>query len=223
MIDFRIVDNPKELKQAYRLRYKVYCEEYHFIEPHNCPKKGLEYDEYDEYSVHFLAESDKKVIGTARFVLDSSLEFPTEEYFELPSLNINRKQMGEISRVIVAKDFRSIDHKIMLGLIGCAYKYWKQHDIKYILASMRSPLLNFFQRVGFPLKMIKGYKLRTDSKNIKISKCFIEKTVPAIVSVKEIETNLRENCPHIYALFTSSGPSRNKGFEKVKSNLFIPA
>lgn len=220
-----MANSSKELEQIYRLRYKVYCKECHFIEPNDCAKKGLEYDEYDEFSVHFLAESGKKIIGTARFVLDSPLGFPTEEYFELSALNINRRQTGEISRVVVAKPFRSIDHKIMLGIFRCVYQYWKQHNVKYALASMKLSILEFFQHVGFPFEVIKRYKLRTGSKHVEyLARYFFsEESIPTILSVKRMEADLKENHPHIYTLFTSSDSSRNKGFKKVKSNLLIPA
>ena len=55
MITFKKVSNLFELEEVYRLRYKVYCEEWGFERIENHPGER-ETDEFDEYSVHFIAQ-----------------------------------------------------------------------------------------------------------------------------------------------------------------------
>jgi len=103
----RVVDE-KELIEVYKLRYKVYCEEWGFEKPEDHPD-GLEMDEYDKYSVHFAAkDSTGKIVGTIRMILNSPEGFPIEKYCEL---NINkdelpRERLAEISRLAISKEYR---------------------------------------------------------------------------------------------------------------------
>ena len=97
------------LQDNYSLRYQVYINEWEFEAPDDHPV-GLEYDDYDPYSVHFYAtcKSEKKVIGTVRTILDSDLGFPIERHFELTETpeGVKRDTVGEISRLAVSKEYR---------------------------------------------------------------------------------------------------------------------
>jgi putative hemolysin len=67
-----VVANSNNLRNAvYRLRYKVYVEEFGFekAEDH---LEGYEIDEYDSDSIHFAAlNENQEVIGTLRMILNS--------------------------------------------------------------------------------------------------------------------------------------------------------
>lgn len=119
---FEIVsaDTPEKLLQTYRLRYEVYCKEGLIpgFDPEDYPD-GLEYDEYDERSVHSLLmhKPSGLIAGTVRIILPDQdkidTKFPLEKfasdlfYTEIESLKSpSRIHLGEISRLILAPGFR---------------------------------------------------------------------------------------------------------------------
>ena len=96
------------LKEIYRLRYKVYVEEWGFERPENHPH-GIEIDEFDKNSVHFATKNENEnIIGTVRLILNSLIGFPIEKRCKL---NINkdelpRNHLAEISRLAISKQYR---------------------------------------------------------------------------------------------------------------------
>ncbi len=113
-------DTEEKLEQCYRLRYEVYCKE--GILPGNKMEDypdGLERDEYDQHAVHFLLLHKLKnyPIGTVRIILADpkkpEKKFPLERVAGdllisdlLPYKKIPRTHLGEISRLIIAPEFR---------------------------------------------------------------------------------------------------------------------
>jgi N-acyl amino acid synthase of PEP-CTERM/exosortase system len=97
------------MSEVYRLRYKVYCEEWGFekAEDH---LGGLEFDEYDEHSVHLGAFSSDSgdLIGTIRLILNSEIGFPIENHctFDTDQPYLEKNRLAEISRLAVSKEFR---------------------------------------------------------------------------------------------------------------------
>jgi N-acyl amino acid synthase of PEP-CTERM/exosortase system len=98
------------ITEVYRLRYKVYCEEWGFEKPEDHHPGGLEYDEYDSHSVHVVAllKESLEIIGTIRIILDSELGFPIEKHcsFDADLSYIDRTRVAEISRLAVSKEYR---------------------------------------------------------------------------------------------------------------------
>lgn len=105
------------LSQIFALRYQVYVNEWGFESAGDHPE-GLEYDEFDDHSIHIYARSEEsnEVIGSIRMILDSPFGFPIERHFDIKELpaGINRNAIGEISRLAVSKEYRrrAIDLKI---------------------------------------------------------------------------------------------------------------
>lgn len=120
------------LRDIFSLRYQVYVNEWAFESPDEHPG-GLEYDEYDEHSVHFYAQckEEQRIIGTARIILNSELGFPISKHFTVdePYLNVEKNRVGEISRLAVSKDYRrrAIDRAIFGG-----GKYDPSHIPRYM-------------------------------------------------------------------------------------------
>jgi N-acyl amino acid synthase of PEP-CTERM/exosortase system len=113
-------DSPKKKLECYRLRYQVYCKEgvIRGFSPENYPN-GLEYDQYDERSVHSLLmhKPTKSVAGTVRVILPDrnkpEVQFPLEKFGShsfyadiIPLESLPRLRVGEISRLILAPKFR---------------------------------------------------------------------------------------------------------------------
>ena len=105
------------MEEIYRLRYKVYCEEWGFEKPEDHPN-GLEIDNFDVNSVHFaaIAKRDGQLIGTVRIILESPQGFPIHHHCSIDQElqkrvveklpDSKRVRLGEISRLAVSKDFR---------------------------------------------------------------------------------------------------------------------
>ena len=103
-----IISDEKELKEIYRLRYKIYCLELGFEKPENY-ENGILKDIYDDSAVNFAAKDySNKIVGAIRLILYSDLGFPIEKYCDLDfnQDEIPRGKIAEISRLAIHRDFR---------------------------------------------------------------------------------------------------------------------
>lgn len=111
---FSCVGSTHELDAAYRIRYQVYCLERGLLNKDDYPD-GLERDEYDAVSLHFLAtHRSGEPAGTARLVTHSPLGFPLMrhcrfagdyEYLNDPGYPGHAHGV-EVSRMAISKAFR---------------------------------------------------------------------------------------------------------------------
>jgi N-acyl-L-homoserine lactone synthetase len=112
------VSDEIELKKVYKLRYKVYCEEWGFENPEKYPDRQ-ETDEFDKNSVHFAAVDDSgRIVGTVRLILFSPDGFPLEKHCDLngSSEGIRGEDTDEISRLVISRNYRKrIEDKYIYG------------------------------------------------------------------------------------------------------------
>jgi len=117
---FRIelVTGDEQLKQAYALRYRVYCEEFNYEAIDLFPEK-MEIDEFDQQSLHCLIihKATERAASCVRLV-PSNNKFeggllPLEKYCkdsldaeEIKKINVDRDTVCEISRLAVDGEFR---------------------------------------------------------------------------------------------------------------------
>jgi len=109
-----------ELKlEVYKLRYQVYCIENGgktgFKNPVDHPE-GIEFDEYDQHSVHYLIRHRKRgnFMATTRLILPDPNNreklFPIELNSQIDNINLlknmPRHNLAELSRFCVSKEFR---------------------------------------------------------------------------------------------------------------------
>ncbi len=102
-------------ESAYRLRYQVYCLETGFESPEQYPY-GLETDEYDACSEHYLIRHRKSgaYAATTRLILPDlntpERPFPIETRCQIRRsgllAKIPRNRIAEVSRFCVASDFK---------------------------------------------------------------------------------------------------------------------
>jgi N-acyl amino acid synthase of PEP-CTERM/exosortase system len=116
-------DNVLDYESLYSLRYQVYCHEAHFLDPDDY-SDGLEHDEFDAFSEHFLARNpnnNDEVVGAVRLVRWSEyLAFPTIKHFNSLLKQLNRlkfplESSAEISRLCITKQYR---RRTVDGLFG---------------------------------------------------------------------------------------------------------
>ena len=102
-------------KQAFRLRYQVYCVEHPFEDPADNPE-GIETDEFDSHSMHSVLVHRQSGLpaGAVRLVLPLAdaphMSFAVQRVCEDPMLrdfvSFPMDTVGEISRFCISKNFR---------------------------------------------------------------------------------------------------------------------
>ncbi len=116
-----LADTEEKRRECFRLRYEVYCKEGIIPGfPSEDYPDGLEYDHYDEHSVHsfLIHKPTGYTAGTVRVILPildkCEAKFPIEEHaghlFDNDILSFEklpRTQLGEISRLILSSEFRA--------------------------------------------------------------------------------------------------------------------
>lgn len=124
----RIADTPALMRDAFHLRFQVYCREMRFECEEDFPE-GLESDGFDARSVSILLchRASGRNIGCVRLIFadpaDDSAPFPFETV-ALEALasqsdvfrTVPRTQIGEVSRLAVVADFRRRRNDQELGL-----------------------------------------------------------------------------------------------------------
>lgn len=156
--------------EAYRLRYRIFCEEEGFLDVGNYPEK-LETDDYDAHSIHILLRhrASNTFVGTVRLIQQDPIcpdkPFPIEKYSQIDSHLIDikklpRREVVEISRFAILKEYakrrgsRSEDldktsavterrrfPNIGLALVVGIVRACAKHDISHWLSIM-DPTLN---------------------------------------------------------------------------------
>ncbi|MFH0764072.1 MAG: PEP-CTERM/exosortase system-associated acyltransferase [Candidatus Omnitrophota bacterium] len=180
---FKHADSSDELNAVYRLRYEVYCNESHFLDPQQYPD-GMESDKYDPHSIHFAVSDQYGMIGAVRLVLDSPNGFPFEEHcrgkLHIDIKDFSRNQAVEISRLVISKRYRrraadglsytpDFDDNVTgsdleniakrvrpmaFGLYREMYQESKRRGIRYWFALMEKPLCFLLRIHGFVFKPI---------------------------------------------------------------------
>jgi len=159
--DITIANTPQLLKEVYRIRYEVYCEEMGF-EPEN--SAHIEHDAYDAKAIHVLIRHrpTSQYIGTIRMVLHDgnrdAFVFPMEKHcptmdrtiFDIE--NIGRDNMAEVSRVAVVRNFRRRKEDV-IGLAGAIVSedVHHAHAFSYIPMSLyfASYIISLWQHLDF--------------------------------------------------------------------------
>ena len=165
LLTFHKVETEEDLEHVYRLRYHIYCFEKGF-EPKEKYPDGIEMDEYDVYSIHFIAKVHDEAVGTARLILNNPLGFPAEKYCkaDITAFGVKKEQTVEISRFAVSNIFvRALQFdrtKILIGLFREVYQETKQLGIENLCAAMGKGLQRLLCRYGIvfsPLGPIVDY------------------------------------------------------------------
>jgi putative hemolysin len=127
--------NVHEVREAQRLRYRVFAEEMGARVPGR--EQGIDCDVYDAYCHHLLvrdAESSE-VVGTYRILNGAQARrlggFYSDEEFDLTRLNSLRGVTVEVGRSCVHPDYRNGATIALLWSGVCAYML--QHNYQYLM------------------------------------------------------------------------------------------
>ncbi len=216
--EFRHITSPGVMEEVYRLRYQVYCNECHFIDPKDYPD-GIETDGYDRHSVHFGAyDLEGRLVGSVRLILPSSRKFPIEEHcptLDVDPLKVSPRKSAEISRLTISKLYRrraqdglyyepqaqdvAVRDKgqyfmrrvrpMAFGLYREMYHESKRLGIRYWYALMEKTLRTLLKIHGFVFDPI-GPEVD-----------FYGLVTPYLADIVELEKNVHEKFPQFYDYF----------------------
>lgn len=148
----RLTTCDKEVREAQRIRYQVFCEELNAGNQINTATQ-LEQEDHDLICDHLLVLEDdgsdnQKIVGTQRFLLKTAaqkeLQFRSQNEFDFYTLAENNpeKRFMELGRSCILEDHRSkrtmelmwhgtwayaVKNKVDV-MLGCASFYAKSHD-----------------------------------------------------------------------------------------------
>lgn len=106
-----IARNADEVREAQRLRYRVFAEE--MGARLEGPEPGVDEDRFDEYCVHLLVRDDAtgEVVGTYRLITPDVAKrlggFYSEAEFDISRLDNLRDRLLEVGRSCVHPDYRN--------------------------------------------------------------------------------------------------------------------
>jgi acyl homoserine lactone synthase len=153
----KTVTEEADLKQAYRLRHRVFAETLRWVSPTG---DGQEMDIYDLWGKTVgLFGYDGVLLGMAR-LLPSSGKFMLENDFGalLPQGYVIRKEedTAEITRLAVNPDIRDpkLSTQIMVGILKGIYQWAVENDIRYYYLEVEQRFLRALRMLGFPCEPI---------------------------------------------------------------------
>jgi len=215
-------------KEVYKLRFQVYCKETDFENSDRHPDK-MEYDEFDDQSIHYLIRHRKSNLyaATTRLIVpvhsDPKKPFPIELHSIIdnkePLKDIPRRELAEVSRFCVSKEFKrrkydkvdtltgihegsiqliSEDEKrtfphITLALIASQIRISEQQDIHYWYAVMEPALLRFLSVLGIHFTDI-GPIIDYHGKR-----------KPGIIKVSDLLEGVLQKNPPLWNMLTNNG------------------
>lgn len=214
------VTNTKELNDVFRIRYDVYCLERGYERAEDCPS-GFEMDEYDPYSLHFIAYVKSNPVGTARVILPNPLGLPVERYcnVDIKTFCSDTVQAAEISRLAVSseatKGFSINRGGITLSLIRELFKVAAPLNVKYVFSAMSTGLDRMLKKCGIQFYQagapVEYHGIRT----------------PYYASIDDLKTELSNNREDIFKfLFPETRPYNCDGLSpsyiSANNNALMP-
>jgi putative hemolysin len=133
---------PNEVKEAQRLRFKVFAEEMGANLAQN--NEGLDVDEFDAYCDHLLIRDQEtlKVVGTYRVLPPHKAQeigrLYSDSEFDLTRLNHLRPKMVELGRSCVHADYRS--GAVIMALWSGLAQYMQKHNYEIMLGCASIPM-----------------------------------------------------------------------------------
>ena len=141
---FQIIwaSTPGEIKEAQRLRYKVFAEEMGANLPMNA--EGLDIDEFDAYCDHLLIrdQDSLKVVGTYRVLPPHKAKeigrLYSDSEFDLSRLDHLRPKLVELGRSCVHQDYRS--GAVIMALWSGLAQYMQKNGYEIMLGCASIPM-----------------------------------------------------------------------------------
>jgi N-acyl amino acid synthase of PEP-CTERM/exosortase system len=214
-----LAEGPTLLRQAYEIRYQVYCVENHFEDAKEHPE-CFETDEYDARSAHSILtfRQTGEAIGTVRLVLpdertppsfsmkqildyyDSDVPFPLDRTAEVSRFSISKQSRprkdGAIEmRIPLANRaaLRRAEPLMSLGLIQGLIRMSALHRITHWCAVMEPQLLRMLSAMGIHFQPVGPLLEYHGPRQL----CFCE--------ISSVLKTVRRERPSFWKIITDSG------------------
>jgi putative hemolysin len=134
--------NGGEVREAQRLRFKVFAEEMGASLTHN--SEGLDVDEFDAYCDHLIIRDQDtlRVVGTYRVLPPHKAQeigrLYSDSEFDLSRLDHLRPKMVEVGRSCVHQDYRS--GAVIMALWSGLAEYMLKNDYEIMLGCASIPM-----------------------------------------------------------------------------------
>lgn len=151
---FYITTDPEEIKEIFKLRYLVYCEEYAYIDKKLHPDRE-EKDEYDKFSSYLVIRDEyNEIAASVRIISNSPLGFPIQKHFKfnIDLSNLKEEKVVEISRLIVAKKYRR-RHLIVFLLKGLSL-FAINKNVQHAFCVIDEKLYPLLKKLSVPVRII---------------------------------------------------------------------
>ncbi len=126
---------PDAVREAQRLRYKVFVEELGARINNRHP--GIDADVYDPYCLHLVVRDERldKVVGTYRILTPEASRqignYYTDNEFDLTRLEHLRPRLVEVGRSCIHANYRT--GAVIAMLWGKLAEFMLQHDYRYLI------------------------------------------------------------------------------------------
>jgi N-acyl amino acid synthase of PEP-CTERM/exosortase system len=219
--------NTPSLKETvYRLRYQVYCLETGFENREEYPD-GLESDEYDDCSEHYLIRHRHTgtYAATTRLILHHPDQlFPVERYCRLdrPDLlkHVPREKLAEVSRFCVSKFFkrRPGEAGTIAGIGPQRHQYYQATDEeRRTWPHMTTALMTALHKINVRYETTHWYALIEPSLFRLLRHMGIDfvaigpissyhgQRQPCVINIPQFLDRISVANPYLWNLFTDSG------------------
>lgn len=174
--------DPAEIRQAFRLRFRMYCEKLNWLDPSEYPD-DLETDGYDEHSIHLGAFDGSRLVGYVRIILAKQLPiYAIEELAEKIPIS---PSLAEISRLIIDKNAipdRKDFKRVVLGILREIHLHTKSKtEAAYYICTLDLAVFRVLRMYLFPFVPIGDQLFNMGSM-----------TVPAMLGVADLDAYLLE-------------------------------
>jgi len=195
---FYTTSNPEELDELFKIRYKVYCEEYRYLDASKFINKR-ETDEYDKHSLHLVVRHKSgDLAATARLIIGSESGLPILKNFniEYSVPDSHDDKIAEVSRLIVGRQYRR--KRLLMVLIKGLYLLVKEKRITNVFCVLDDRLTPNLIDFGIPIKKIGK------------SQIFQGVTAPYLIHVNELEEIMHDRNRSLLK-FLTNGSMEPKG------------
>ncbi len=138
----KLATSDAELKEVFKLRYRIFNEELGEGIPENAAT-GLDVDDFDKFCEHLMVLDKGKVIGTYRLLLGSRRPpqgFYTETEFEIKKLPIDLDKTVELGRGCIDIEYRN--KTTLIALFWGLHQFALERDAHYMLGCGSLPPMN---------------------------------------------------------------------------------
>lgn len=175
--------DPAEIRQAFRLRYRIYCEKLNWLDRSEHPD-GLETDVYDDNSAHFGAFDGSRLVGYIRMIVADRL--PIHEIVSIPRTIQADHVCAEASRLIVDKACLS-NRKDAIAII---HDLMKEINLYSKTQTHFSHWIGTYDTAVFRVLRMNGYPLHSLAAPVHVMGSL---SIPAVLGIWEFDEYVKEH------------------------------